>query len=122
MGDAFRIKHGYAFKSEYFADNGEHLVLTPGNFNEEGGFRLRPGKDRYYTGEIPDDFVLDEGALIVAMTEQGPGLLGSSALVPNGAKYLHNQRLGLIHNLDESLIDKHFLYYLFNTEVPATRV
>lgn len=115
LGDAIHVKHGFAFKSQYFSDRGEFIVLTPGNFNEEGGFRLRPDKDRFYTGDIPEDYVLDEGDLIVAMTEQGPGLLGSSALIPEGGKYLHNQRLGLIQEIDNEALDKHFLYYLLNT-------
>ena len=115
LGDAIHVKHGFAFKSQYFSDSGEFVVLTPGNFNEEGGFRLRPAKDRFYTGDIPEDYVLDEGDLIVAMTEQGPGLLGSSALIPEGGKYLHNQRLGLIREIDNKALDKRFLYYLLNT-------
>ena len=115
LGDAIRVKHGFAFKSQYFSDSGEFVVLTPGNFNEEGGFRLRPSKDRFYTGEIPEDYVLNEGDLIVAMTEQGPGLLGSAALIPESGKYLHNQRLGLIQEIDNKFLDKYFLYYLFNT-------
>ena len=49
------------------------------------------------------------------MTEQAPGLLGSSALVPASNKFLHNQRLGRIVELDERRLDKRFLYYLFNT-------
>ena len=53
--------------------------------------------------------------LIIAMTEQGPGLLGSSALIPQGELYLHNQRLGLIAEIDTNALDKAFLYYLFNT-------
>lgn len=115
LGDAIHVKHGFAFKGEYFSDNGEYVVLTPGNFHEAGGFRLRPGKDRFYTGDIPEDYVLEEGDVIVAMTEQGPGLLGSSALISEGGKYLHNQRLGLIQKLDETILDRRFLYYLFNT-------
>lgn len=115
LGEALHIKHGYAFKGQFFSDAGTHIVLTPGNFNEEGGFRLRPGKDRYYSGNIPEDFILGEGDLIVAMTEQGPGLLGSSAIIPEDGHYLHNQRLGLANHLDESLLEKRFLYYLFNT-------
>lgn len=115
LGDAIHVKHGFAFKSQYFSDSGEFVVLTPGNFNEEGGFRLRPGKDRFYTGDIPEDYVLNEGDLIIAMTEQGPGLLGSSALIPDGGKYLHNQRLGLIQVIDNKALDKYFLYYRFNT-------
>jgi type I restriction enzyme, S subunit len=115
LGDAIRVKHGFAFKGEYFSDSGSHIVLTPGNFNEDGGFRLRPGKDRFYAGNIPEDYILSAGDLIVAMTEQGPGLLGSSALIPENDRYLHNQRLGLVHILDSSLFDNRFLYYLFNT-------
>ncbi|TAJ44308.1 restriction endonuclease subunit S [Methanofollis fontis] len=115
LGDAIHVKHGFAFKGQHFSDSGEFIVLTPGNFYEEGGFRVRPGKDRFYTGDIPEGYVLEEDDLIVAMTEQGPGLLGSSALIPEGGKYLHNQRLGLIQERN-GLIDKKFLYYLFNTK------
>jgi type I restriction enzyme S subunit len=116
LGDGIRIKHGFAFKSRYFADAGRYIVLTPGNFNEEGGgFCLRPGKDRFYSGDIPEVFILSEGDLIVAMTEQAPGLLGSPAFIPESDRYLHNQRLGRIEALNPNLLDKTFLYYLFNT-------
>ena len=115
FGDAIHVKHGFAFKGQHFSDNGEYIVLTPGNFNEEGGFRLRPGKNRFYTGDIPEEYILSKDDLIIAMTEQGSGLLGSSALIPDGDKFLHNQRLGLIQDLDETVLDKKFLYYLFNT-------
>ena len=115
LGDALSIKHGFAFKSAYFEDDGSHLVLTPGNFHERGGFRSRPGKDRAYAGDFPEGYVLEEGDLIVAMTEQGPGLLGSSALVPEGNRYLHNQRIGLVSSLEETILRKQYLYHLFNT-------
>ena len=115
LGDCFTIKHGAAFKSQYFGDSGEHIVLTPGNFFEPGGFRSRPGKDRFYTIEPPDEFILQPGDLVIAMTEQGEGLLGSSALIPADGSYLHNQRIGLVENLDEAKLDKGFLYRLFNT-------
>jgi type I restriction enzyme, S subunit len=49
------------------------------------------------------------------MTEQAEGLLGSSAWIPESNRYLHNQRLGLVVDLDESRLDKRYLYYLFNT-------
>jgi type I restriction enzyme S subunit len=115
LGSAIHVKHGFAFKGELFADHGEYIVLTPGNFNEDGGFRIRPEKDRAYTGDIPEAFILRENDLIVAMTEQGAGLLGSAALVPQADRYLHNQRLGLVDQVDKSLLDKRFLYLLFNT-------
>ena len=68
FGDCFTVKHGYAFKSDLFTDSGTHIVLTPGNFHERGGFRARPGKDRYYAAKPPEAFVLKGGDLIVAMT------------------------------------------------------
>ena len=115
LGDAIHIKHGFAFKSQYFSEAGKYIVLTPGNFHEQGGFRSRPGKDRFYQGEIPDEYVLSEGDVIVAMTEQGEGLLGSSAWIPKSDVYLHNQRLGLVDEVDGNLLDRKFLYHLFNT-------
>src|SRR5262245_58176654 len=109
LGTGIRIKHGFAFQSAFFREEGQFIVLTPGNFNEEGGFRLRPGKDRFYAGEVAEQFVLSEGDLIVAMTEQAPGLLGSSALIPESSRFLHNQRLGRIEQIDPDVFDPKFL-------------
>ena len=122
LGDAIHVKHGFAFKGQFFTSTGTHVVLTPGNFNEDGGFRLRPGKDRFYSGEIPEEYILKEDDLIVAMTEQGPGLLGSSALIPENGKYLHNQRLGLVQIRDDTVFDRRFLYYLFNTRAVREQI
>jgi type I restriction enzyme S subunit len=116
MGDHFRVKHGYAFKGEYFESDGPYVLLTPGNFNEEGGYRDQGEKTKFYTGDVPDGYILSEGDLLVAMTEQARGLLGSSALIPESGRFLHNQRLGLIVNLNEHRLKKRFLYYLFNTK------
>ena len=114
FGELFKVKHGYAFKGRYFADSGPYIVLTPGNFFEEGGFKLK-SKEKFYTGEFPSEYTLNRDDLLVAMTEQAQGLLGSSALIPEGGLFLHNQRLGLITELNDSEVDKNFLYYLFNT-------
>ena len=58
LGDSIHVKHGFAFKGQFFKSSGRHVVLTPGNFNEGGGFRLRPGKDRFYSGDIPEEYIL----------------------------------------------------------------
>lgn len=73
------------------------------------------GKAKFYQGEIPSDYICKKGDLIVAMTEQAEGLLGSMAIVPDDDKFLHNQRIGLI-NVNENAVDKVFLYHLFNTK------
>ncbi len=115
VGELCKVKHGWAFKSEYFSNSGNHIVLTPGNFHEKGGFKHRGDKDRFYSGKYPESYLLEEGDIIVAMTEQGEGLLGSSAIVPASNKYLHNQRIGLLTDINYEIVDKFFLYTLLNT-------
>lgn len=109
------VKHGFPFKSEYFSDAGDYIVLTPGNFYEAGGFKRQAGKEKFYLGEVPADYLHSKGDLIVAMTEQSAGLLGSCAFVPDSGIYLHNQRLGLI-TTDPELLDRSYVYYLFQTK------
>jgi type I restriction enzyme S subunit len=116
LGDLLEVKHGFAFLGEHFGSTGTHVLLTPGNFIEEGGFKERADKAKWYSGPIPEDYVLNKGDLIVAMTEQAEGLLGSSAIIPRSGVYLHNQRLGLVRIRDLEQADRHFIYYLFNTK------
>ena len=115
LGEHCKIRHGYAFKSKFFSDTGDYVVVTPGNFYETGGFKSKGSSEKFYIAEPPEEFILEKDALIIAMTEQAEGLLGSPALIPTGNFYLHNQRLGLITNINENTLDKKFLYYLFNT-------
>ena len=115
MGQMLRVGHGFAFKGEYFSEAGDLVVLTPGNFHERGGFRARPDKDRFYQGKFPDRYLLKRNDLIVAMTEQGEGLLGSSAFIPESGQFLHNQRIGLVHAKPDAA-DEKFLFYLFNSD------
>ncbi len=114
LGDLLTVKHGWAFKGEYFAESGKLSILTPGNFYDKGGFKRNDEKERYYTGEYPAEYLSHKGDLIVAMTEQAAGLLGSTAIVPEDNRYLHNQRIGLI--TCNANIDKMFAYYLFMTK------
>jgi type I restriction enzyme S subunit len=116
LGDLLEIKHGFAFLGEHFAVEGTHIVLTPGNFFDEGGFKHKGDKEKWYSGPIPSDYVLKKDDLIIAMTEQAEGLLGSSAIIPQSGLYLHNQRLGLVQVRDSQQVDKHFIYYLFNSK------
>jgi type I restriction enzyme S subunit len=109
------IKHGFAFKSEFFRDTGVYILLTPGSFYEAGGFRDQAGKTKYYNGVVPDSFLLSKGDLLIAMTEQAAGLLGSPLFVPEDNRFLHNQRLGLIQVKSLKYVCKEFLYLIFNS-------
>lgn len=122
LKNKINIKHGFAFKGEFFSDEEtDFIVLTPGNFYETGGFKRQEGKEKFYTGDIPDEYLHEAGDLIVAMTEQAAGLLGSCARVPESGIYLHNQRLGLI-TTDSKKILKDYVYHLFKTKTVRNQI
>jgi type I restriction enzyme S subunit len=116
LAELCNIKHGYAFEGEYFSDSGDHVLLTPGSFFETGGFRDRGEKTKYFTGPIPTDYVLNQGDLLVAMTEQAAGLLGSPLLVPESNRFLHNQRLGLVTGKPGVAWTNEFFFHVFNLD------
>ena len=116
LGDLIHIKHGYAFKGEFFSEDGPGpLLLTPGNFAIGGGFKA--GKPKYYLGPTPDEFRLEGGELMVTMTDlsKAGDTLGYPAIIPASPTYLHNQRIGLVTIKDHSSIDKFFLSYALRT-------
>jgi type I restriction enzyme, S subunit len=116
LGDISSLKHGYAFSSTFFTSETAPFVLTtPGNFYEKGGFRDRESKRKYYSGPVDPEFIFKPGDLMIPMTEQAAGLLGSPAFIPDdGLVYLHNQRLGKI-NCSEAIAPE-FAFWFFNSE------
>jgi type I restriction enzyme S subunit len=117
LGEYFRIKHGFAFKGRFFAEEGDYIVLTPGNFKPDGGLKLKGDREKYYTGDFPHEYILRRDDLLIVMTDlkQDAPILGSPAFIPEDDRFLHNQRLGKIIDLDESRMDWRFLYYLLNS-------
>jgi type I restriction enzyme S subunit len=117
VGDFAKIKHGWTFKGEFFADSGSYILLTPGNAHESGGLKLRTGKEKYYSGDFPPEFLMKRGDMLVIMTDlvQAAPILGGAILIPEDDRFLHNQRLGLVEFLPESPIDRDFLYYSLNS-------
>jgi type I restriction enzyme S subunit len=49
------------------------------------------------------------------MTEQAAGLLGSSIIVPESYRFLHNQRLGLVKVNPDVEWNNEFFFHQFNT-------
>ncbi|HDL6170343.1 TPA: restriction endonuclease subunit S, partial [Mannheimia haemolytica] len=118
LSDFISIKHGFAFKGEFITtEENANCLITPVNFSIGGGFKS--DKFKYYTGEIPEKYILQPNDLIVTMTDlsKQADTLGYPALVPNisGKKMLHNQRIGLVEFLDNEL-DKEYLYFLMRTK------
>lgn len=119
LGEYIHVKHGFAFRGEYFADDPTPDVLvTPGNFAIGGGFQ--DPKPKFYAGAVPQEYVLEEGDLVVTMTDlsKAGDTLGYPALIPAspGRRYLHNQRIGLVRIRDPDRVDKRFLFYRLRAE------
>lgn len=93
------IKHGFAFKGEYFSETKTNqILLTPGNVRIRGGFKF--DKLKYYKGEIPKDYIFGVDDIFVSMTDLSKECdsLGYAARVPSreDTQFLHNQRLGRV--------------------------
>lgn len=117
LEEVIKIKHGFAFKGEFFTETPNDCILvTPGNFSIGGGFKTN--KYKYYNGPIPEEYILKEDDVIVTMTDlsKQADTLGYSAKVPRNInyKYLHNQRIGLISLIDKNY-DINFIYWLMRT-------
>jgi type I restriction enzyme S subunit len=116
LGDVIDVKHGFAFEGRFISDKpGGDVLLTPGNFAIGGGFK--GDKFRYYNGPSHDGFLLNEGDLLVTMTDlsKHSDTLGFPAIVPSrsdGRHYLHNQRLGRVIVKKPGAIDIGYLNYL----------
>src|SRR5690625_4688692 len=117
LSDLIEIHHGFAYKGKYFSDEPTNDILVkPGNFRIGGGFKK--GKLKFYDGPIKEDYTLQEGDLIVTITDlsKKADTLGYSALVPlDENTYHHNQRIGFVQIKESDKIDKHFLYFLFRS-------
>lgn len=107
------IKHGFAFKGEYFSEKATNdIVLTPGNVRIGGGFRF--DKFKYYKGEIPKDYVFENDDIFVSMTDLSKECdsLGYAARIPlqKNVRFLHNQRLGRVIIGKHASSVKEFIY------------
>jgi len=118
LGEIIDIKHGFAFpgKNIHNEPPGD-ILLTPGNFKIGGGFKA--DKFKYYNGDYPKEYILDEGDLLITMTDLSKfsDTLGYPAIVPNAnnIRFLHNQRLGKVLIKQRNKIDSRFLFYLLCT-------
>jgi len=115
LNDLIEIKHGFAFKGEYFSDSEtSDVLLTPGNVKVGGGFK--PDKYKFYSGPIVNDYVFKVGEMFVNMTDlsKASDTLGYPAVIPDykGFTFHHNQRLGKVIYSDHACSKKEFIYQI----------
>lgn len=119
VADLCDIKHGYAFDGAHFSGSGDWqapILLTPGNFAEDGQLQFNERNTKRYTNpDIPQGFVLDEGDLVVVMTDLSSKMkiLGKPAIVDR-PQLLHNQRIGRVVGL-QARVATRYLYFFMRT-------
>lgn len=111
------IKHGFAFKSEEFDNDGNNklpIVLAPGNYCEEGGLIFTDKNSRRYNGKVNKEYLFSIDDLTIVMTDLSPKMkiLGNPAIIENH-NILHNQRIGKIILKSNLIIVKYLYYTLF---------
>jgi type I restriction enzyme, S subunit len=116
LSEMISIKHGYAFEGEHFTTTpNEYILLTPGNFHRDG-YLYFGQNTKYFTGEIPENYVLSNGDLLIVMTDltKEMTILGNTIILSSPLSVLHNQRIGKIDFLNKSL-DKTYLNIVMNS-------
>ena len=116
MEELIQIQSGYAFKSEYFIDNGNKLVI-PKNFTKYGYGNFDDNISKFSQEQPPKQYKCKEGDLLILLTDLTPSceLLGKPLLLKkeDGEVWL-NQRI--IKLLIQDLKLKNWLFYYFQTE------
>ena len=119
LSQLIEVARGQSLAGEFYAEQGDVMRLTLANFDyQNGGFKEDVQKsDIYYTGTVKPQCLLNEGDIITPLTEQTPGLLGSTARIPVSGKYVQSGDVALV-KCNEELIDPSFCYYL----LPSSQV
>ncbi len=118
LGDVLDVKRGASLSGEFYAEEGEKIRLTLGNFNyPSGGFKENGSKTNiYFTGNVKEEFILKKGDIITPLTEQVSGLLGETARIPEDDLYIQSGDIGLVIP-NERLLDRLYAYYLLSSSM-----
>lgn len=117
LGDLIDVSRGKSLAGEFYATSGNLVRLTMGNFDYINNcFKQNTSKDNlFFSGKVEEKFILNAGDIITPLTEQTPGLLGSTARIPESGKYIQSQDVALVRCKKDKL-DEGFAYYLISSE------
>ena len=117
LGDLIDVSRGKSLAGEFYATSGNLVRLTMGNFDYINNcFKQNTSKDNlFFSGKVEEKFILNAGDIITPLTEQTPGLLGSTARIPESGKYIQSQDVALVKCKKDKL-DDGFAYYLVSSE------
>lgn len=117
VGEHFKLIKGISYTSADLAHDSETGLLTINAFHPGGGFKLNSEKP--FIGKVRPDYLLSDGDVLIAMTEQDEGLLASPLLI----KSEHSPFVQLTYSLDVAKVvsrntgmDAKFLYNLLRIQ------
>jgi type I restriction enzyme, S subunit len=118
LGDQTTLTKGRSYKSAELMDSDTALV-TLKSFHRGGGYRLDGLKS--YTGTYKEDQVLQQGDLIIALTDvtQAADVIGKPAIVRSSSDYstlVASLDVGIIRAKAHSDITREFCYFLMLTD------
>lgn len=121
VDEYFELKKGISYTSADLVDESETGLLTINAFHAGGEFKL--DSEKPFGGHVKADFLLSDGDVLLAMTEQDEGLLASPLLI----KMEHSPFSQLTYSLDVAKVvskkkgmEPKFLYNVLR--VPAFRI
>ena len=114
------IKHGYAFDGKSFSpsdDESKPIVLTPGNFAEDGTTKFTQKNTKRLHENFDDSLLFSKNSLVVVMTDLSSKmlLLGKPGFIKK-TNVLHNQRIGLVQNNEQTILNKYLYFYFKSTK------
>ena len=117
LGDLIEVTRGASLAGQYYASEGSLIRLTLENFDySHGGFKNNTSKNNlFYIGDVKPEYILNKGDIITPLTEQTPGLLGTTARIPESGKFIQSQDVALIR-CKEGQIDPSYCFYLISSE------
>lgn len=121
--EIIEFNNGYAFSSKELLDEPTQSsldVFKMGHIIKGGGFNPSKSKsfiEREKCQEL-EKYILKKGDLLMCMTDMkdNTSLLGHTALMPVGDKFIVNQRVGLIRARNDIEIKYPYLYILTNSK------
>jgi type I restriction enzyme S subunit len=125
LGDMIDISHGFAFDGSDFEpsnDQSQPIVLTPGNYSEDGALVFSDKNTKRLKVDPPKQYLFQRGDLTVVMTDLSSKMkiLGKPAFISED-NLLHNQRIGRVlpKRRDCPL---GYLYHFLNSGVARRRI
>jgi type I restriction enzyme, S subunit len=122
LGSLVDLLSGYAFKSEFFSEDGNKL-LTPKNFTKSGQANFNTENTKFTTEDFDPKYTCKEGDLLLLLTDLTPSceLLGKPVLLKKeNGEVLLNQRI--VRVIPKKDIHVRFLLYFFSTDFYHKRI